>query len=84
MLPRLSGMWQHLGRQAGASGSMSSKGIGETQLELDRRHINSRIAELSRELASITRTHNVQRSGRLKSTLPSVALVGYTNAGKST
>jgi GTP-binding protein HflX len=84
MLPRLSGMWQHLGRQAGASGSMSNRGIGETQLELDRRHINTRIAELSRELETIKRTHDVQRAGRLKSTLPSVALVGYTNAGKST
>ena len=84
MLPRLSGMWQHLGRQGGASGSMSNRGIGETQLELDRRHINTRIAELSRELETITKTHNVQRAGRMKSTLPSVALVGYTNAGKST
>lgn len=84
MLPRLSGMWQHLGRQAGGSGSRSNRGIGETQLELDRRQINTRLAELSRELETIKRTHDVQRAGRLKSTLPSVALVGYTNAGKST
>ena len=84
MLPRLSGMWQHLGRQAGASGSRSNRGIGETQLELDRRQINTRLAELSRELETIKRTHDVQRAGRMKSTLPSVALVGYTNAGKST
>ena len=84
MLPRLSGMWQHLGRQAGASGNRSNRGIGETQLELDRRQINTRLAELSRELETIKRTHDVQRAGRSKSTLPSVALVGYTNAGKST
>ena len=84
MLPRLAGMWQHLGRQAGGSGSRSNRGIGETQLELDRRQINTRLAELSRELETIKRTHDVQRAGRMKSTLPSVALVGYTNAGKST
>lgn len=84
MLPRLSGMWQHLGRQGGGSGSMSNKGVGETQLELDRRHINARIAELSKELETISKTRNVQRSGRNKGNLPSVALVGYTNAGKST
>ncbi|MBR3004434.1 MAG: GTPase HflX [Lachnospiraceae bacterium] len=84
MLPRLSGMWQHLGRQAGSSGSQSNRGIGETQLELDRRHISQRLAELSRELDTITRTRNVQRQGRSKADIPNVALVGYTNAGKST
>lgn len=84
MLPRLSGMWQHLGRQGGGSGSRSNKGIGETQLELDRRHINQRIAELRRELDVISKTRSVQRQGRKKGSLPSVALVGYTNAGKST
>lgn len=84
MLPRLSGMWQHLGRQGGGSGSRSNRGIGETQLELDRRQINTRLAELSRELETIRRTRDVQRAGRKKSSLPSVALVGYTNAGKST
>ena len=84
MLPRLSGMWQHLGRQGGGSGSRSNRGIGETQLELDRRQINTRLAELSRELETIKRTRDVQRAGRKKSPLPSVALVGYTNAGKST
>ena len=83
MLPRLTGMWQHLGRQGGGSGSRSNKGIGETQIELDRRHINHRIAELSRELETITRTRNVQREGRKRGQIPSVALVGYTNAGKS-
>ena len=83
MLPRLTGMWQHLGRQGGGSGSRSNKGIGETQLELDRRHINHRIAELSKELENISRTRTVQRRGRERGRIPSVALVGYTNAGKS-
>lgn len=83
MLPRLTGMWQHLGRQGGGSGSRSNKGIGETQLELDRRHINHRIAELSKELEVISRTREVQRQGRKRGEIPSVALVGYTNAGKS-
>ena len=84
MLPRLSGMWQHLGRQAGASGSRSSRGIGETQLELDRRQIKNRITELSRELEVLDRTRSVQSQGRKKNGLPQAALVGYTNAGKST
>lgn len=83
MLPRLTGMWQHLGRQGGGSGSRSNKGIGETQIELDRRHINHRIAELSKELEVISRTREVQRAGRNRGDLPSIALVGYTNAGKS-
>lgn len=84
MLPRLSGMWQHLGRQGGGSGSRSNRGIGETQLELDRRQIKHRIGELSRELDNIEQTRKTQRSGRTKGGIPSVALVGYTNAGKST
>lgn len=84
MLPRLSGMWQHLGRQSGGSGSKSNKGIGETQLELDRRQIKQRMAELSKELDVISKTRTTQRQGRMKGNLPRVALVGYTNAGKST
>lgn len=84
MLPRLSGMWQHLGRQGGGGGSRANKGVGETQLELDRRMINQRIAELRRELDNITVTRNTQRAGRVKGGIPRAALVGYTNAGKST
>ena len=84
MLPRLSGMWQHLGRQAGSSGSMSSRGEGETQLEMDRRMIKKRIADLNRELDSISKIRSNQRQGRTRDELPQVALVGYTNAGKST
>jgi GTP-binding protein HflX len=84
ILPRLSGMWQHLGRQSGGSGSRANRGIGETQLELDRRQIKKRIAELSGELEIVSRTRSIQRSGRIRSGLPQVAIVGYTNAGKST
>lgn len=84
MLPRLSGMWQHLGRQSGGSGSRSNKGIGETQIELDRRQIKHRITELSRELENLDRTRSIQRKGRQKGGVPRAALVGYTNAGKST
>lgn len=84
MLPRLSGMWQHLGRQGGGGGSRANKGIGETQLELDRRQIKTRIAELKNELDTVSRTREVQRNGRLRGGVPRVALVGYTNAGKST
>lgn len=83
MLPRLSGMWQHLGRQGGGGGSRANKGVGEKQIELDRRQISRRITELKKELAVIEKTRDVQRKGRLKENLPHVALVGYTNAGKS-
>ncbi|MCR4792917.1 MAG: GTPase HflX [Lachnospiraceae bacterium] len=84
MLPRLTGMWQHLGRQSGGGGSRANKGIGEKQIELDRRQISHRITELKKELAEIEHTRNVQRSGRSRDAYPHVALVGYTNAGKST
>lgn len=81
MLPRLTGLWQHLGRQGG--GGSHNKGEGEKQIELDKRYINHRIVELTKELDNITRTRNIQRDGRNKGFLPNVALVGYTNAGKS-
>lgn len=84
MLPRLTGMWQHLSRQGGGGGSRANKGEGEKQIELDKRYINHRMAELSKELDQITRTRQVQRDGRKKDSLPNVAMVGYTNAGKST
>lgn len=84
MLPRLTGMWQHLSRQGGGGGSRANKGEGEKQIELDRRYIKHRMAELSKELEQITKTRNVQRDGRKKDALPNVAMVGYTNAGKST
>ena len=83
-LPRLQGMGEALSRQGGASGSMSNKGTGEKKLELDRRKIEHRITELKKELEDVSRTRDVQRRKRQQSRTPQVALVGYTNAGKST
>lgn len=84
MLPRLVGMRENLSRQGGAGGSMSSKGAGETKLELDRRKIEHRISELKKELEQVSRTRETMRKKRGQSRIPQVALVGYTNAGKST
>ena len=86
LLPRLTGMWTHLERQAGTSGRgpIGSKGPGETQLETDRRHIRARIAKLEEELAQVRQVRAMQRRQRIKNSVPVVALVGYTNAGKST
>lgn len=84
LLPRLRGMHDDLGRQAGASGAMSNKGLGEKKIELDRRRIEQRMAELRKELEEIDRERDTQRKRRLRSGLPRVSLVGYTNAGKST
>ncbi len=82
--PRLIGMWEKQNRQGGASGSMSSKGEGETQLEIDRRAIDHRLADMRRELKVVERERQTQRKKRQASGIPLVALVGYTNAGKST
>ena len=82
--PRLIGMTSALTRQGGASGSMSSKGAGEKKLELDRRRIDHRLAQLRAELKEVTRERETQRKKRRGSRLPLVSLVGYTNAGKST
>ena len=84
MLPRLQGMHRELGRQGGGSGPISNKGAGETKIELDRRHIEQRMARLRKELEAVARERETQRSRRLDSGIPRVSLVGYTNAGKST
>lgn len=84
MLPRLMGLRESLGRQGGASGSMSNKGSGEKQIELDRRKIESQISELRHELERMEQERQVQRRKRAQGLCPQAALVGYTNAGKST
>ena len=86
LLPRLTGMWTHLERQAGTSGKgpIGSKGPGETQLETDRRHIRRKIDKLKEELEEVRRIRGTQRQRRMKNEIPVVAIVGYTNAGKST
>ena len=86
LLPRLVGMWTHLERQAGTSGKgpIGSKGPGETQLETDRRHIRRKIQKLEEDLKDVRRVRAVQRDRRIKNEVPVVAIVGYTNAGKST
>ena len=86
LLPRLVGMWTHLERQAGTSGKgpIGSKGPGETQLETDRRHIRRKIDKLKEELEAVRRVRGTQRQRRMKNEIPVAAIVGYTNAGKST
>jgi GTP-binding protein HflX len=81
LLPRLTRMWHHLSRQTGGIGT---RGPGETQLEVDRRRVQERISRLERELESVRRTRAVQRQGRKRHQWPVAAVVGYTNAGKST
>ena len=84
LLPRLIGMWTHLERQAGTSGSIGSRGPGETQLETDRRHIHRKIDKLREDLEEVRRVRATQRQQRVKTESHVVAIVGYTNAGKST
>jgi GTP-binding protein HflX len=86
MLPRLTGMWTHLVRQTAAGGSspIGTRGPGETQLETDRRHIRRKIQKLTEELEDVRRVRTTQRRQREKNGVAVVALVGYTNAGKST
>ena len=84
MLPRLVGLHAALSRQGGGSGSLSNRGAGETKLELDRRVLERRLTELRRELKDLSSERVTQRKRRAGSGIPRVALVGYTNAGKST
>ncbi len=81
LLPRLSGMGKSLSRQGGGIGT---RGPGETKLESDRRHIRERISRLQGELEQVRQVRGVQRERRMKNSVPVVAIVGYTNAGKST
>ena len=81
LLPRLSGMGKSLSRQGGGIGT---RGPGETKLESDRRHIRERIYRLEEELEQVRQVRGVQRERRMKNAVPVVAIVGYTNAGKST
>ena len=86
LLPRLTGMWTHLVRQTASGGSspIGTRGPGETQLETDRRHIRRKIQKLEEELSAVRKVRCTQRRRREKNAVPVVALVGYTNAGKST
>ena len=84
LLPRLTGMWAHLVRQTASSAPIGTRGPGETQLESDRRHIRRKITKLEEELEAVRRVRGTQRKRREKNNLPVIALVGYTNAGKST
>lgn len=90
-LPRLTRAWTHLARQAGGGGGRTGsvggvglRGPGETQLEVDRREIRNRISRLKKELEKVRSNRSHYRQQRKKSQIPTVALVGYTNAGKST
>ncbi len=86
--PRLTRQWAHLSRQAGGGGSAGGRigirGPGETQLEVDRRRVRERLTRLRRRLGEVERTRTIQRRRRLEVPYPTVALVGYTNSGKST
>jgi GTP-binding protein HflX len=90
-LPRLTGQWTHLERQAGggggragSTGGVGLRGPGETQLEVDKRSIRKRISHLKKELEKVRAHRQRYRAQRKRSRIPTVALVGYTNAGKST
>ena len=87
LLPRLRGWGESMSRQAGGQAAggqgMGSRGPGETKIELDRRRINTRIAKLRREIKEMKTVRDTKRGGRRASRIPSVAIAGYTNAGKS-
>ncbi len=82
-LPRLKNAWTHLSRQRGG-GAVTQRGEGEAQIELDARMVRTRIARLKEELDAVIRHREVQRKQRARVPVPTAALVGYTNAGKST
>ncbi|MDR2531680.1 MAG: GTPase HflX [Oscillospiraceae bacterium] len=86
LLPRMTGYWTHMSRMGGGGGGAGAahRGEGETQLEVDRRLLRKRLNELEKEIDKIKSRRDVQRTRRERSKIPVVALVGYTNAGKST
>jgi GTP-binding protein HflX len=88
MLPRLRGWGESMSRQAGgraggAGGGVGTRGPGETKIETDRRRIRERMSKLRRDIRDMKKIRDTQRSGRRRSEIPSIAIVGYTNAGKS-
>ncbi len=87
-MPRLKRMWTHLSRQAGTGGAGGAgaylKGEGEKQIELDRRLLKRRVDQLKEEIKAVHAQRHTQRSQRLRTGIPTFAIVGYTNAGKST
>lgn len=82
-LPRLKRLWTHLSRQV-ASGKGFLKGEGERQIELDRRMVRDRISRLKKEIQEVRKERHLQRRARLRSKIPTFAIIGYTNVGKST
>jgi len=86
LLPRMTGYWTHMSRMGGGGGGAGAahRGEGETQLEVDRRLLRKRLNELEKEIGKIKSRRDVQRVARERSNIPIAALVGYTNAGKST
>lgn len=87
-LPRLRRLWTHLGRQRGGGGGGGGggylRGEGETQIEIDRRLLRRRIEKLQKDLADVKKTRETQRRSRKRAGIPTFAIIGYTNAGKST
>lgn len=82
LLPRLVGQWTHLSKQRG--GSIGLRGPGETQLEVDRRRVRDRITSLKKNLKKVSLTREIHRQKRQSVPIPTISLIGYTNAGKST
>jgi len=83
LLPRLRGWGQSLSRQAGGTGGIGSRGPGETKIEIDRRRIRDKMAKLRREIKEMKTSRDTKRQERERNRVPSVAIAGYTNAGKS-